>query len=94
MFQRGLPRRNYKSWPLNRCWETSAENERFWKAVSQLPEVLAALRTSLENPQLRDADGFHRLVSAGVMVQTAENKIAFACDLYRRYFQEHIRPPV
>jgi len=59
-------------------------------AVSQLPEVLEALQSSLESPHLRDADGFHRLVSAGVMYQTGDNKIAFTCELYRRYLQMHL----
>jgi hypothetical protein len=53
--------------------------------------VLQALRQSLDNPDLREADGFHRLVSSGVMCQTGDNRIAFTCALYRRYFQLHLR---
>ena len=64
--------------------------KRILVAVSQLPEVLEALRSSLENPQLRDAEGFHRLVSAGVMYQMGDNKIAFTCELYRRYLRMHL----
>ena len=64
--------------------------KRILVSVSQLPEVLESLRTSLENPNLRDAEGFHRLVSAGVMYQTGDNKIAFTCELYRRYFETHL----
>jgi hypothetical protein len=60
--------------------------------VSQLPEVLEVLRTSLENPQLKDASGFHRLVSAGVIFKTSDNQIAYTCDLYRRYLRMHIGP--
>jgi hypothetical protein len=37
--------------------------KRILVSVSQLPEVLQALRSSLDNPHLRDAEGFHRLVS-------------------------------
>jgi tRNA A-37 threonylcarbamoyl transferase component Bud32 len=65
--------------------------KRILVAVSQLPEVLQALRQSLDNPDLREADGFHRLVSSGVMCQTGDNRIAFTCALYRRYFQLHLR---
>ena len=64
--------------------------KRILVAVSQLPEVMAALRSSLDSPQLREADGLHRLVSAGVMYQTGDNKIAFTCELYRRYLQMHL----
>jgi hypothetical protein len=64
--------------------------KRILVGVSQLPELLEALRSSRENPQLRDAEGFHRLVSAGVMFQTSDNKIAFTCELYRRYLQTHL----
>jgi len=66
--------------------------KRILVAVSQLPEVLEALRSSLESPQLRDAEGFHRLVSAGVMYQMGDNKIAFTCELYRRYLRMHLAP--
>jgi serine/threonine protein kinase len=64
--------------------------KRILVAVSQLPEVLEALCSSPESPQLRDADGFHRLVSAGVMCQTGDNRITFTCELYRRYFKLHV----
>jgi len=63
--------------------------KRILVAVSQLPEVLEALRASLESSRLKDAAGFHRLLSAGVMYQTGDNEIAFTCDLYRRYFGAH-----
>ncbi len=66
--------------------------KRILVSVSQLPEVLEAVRSSLEIPPLRDADGFHRLVPAGVMYRAGANKIAFACDLYRRYLQMHLSP--
>lgn len=64
--------------------------KRILVSVSQLPEVLGALKSSLENPQIREAVGFHRLVSAGVMYQTGDNKIAFTCELYLRYLKLHL----
>jgi hypothetical protein len=64
--------------------------KRILVAVSQLPEVMAALRSSLDSPQLREVDGLHRLVSAGVMYQTGDNKLAYSCELYRRYLQGHM----
>src|SRR5205814_2057372 len=64
--------------------------KRILVAVSQLPEVLQALRTSSESSQLKDASGLHRLVAAGVMYQTSNNQIAFTCELYRRYLGIHL----
>ena len=55
-----------------------------------MPEVMDALRASLESPQLRDADGFHRLLAAGVVYQSGDNTIDFNCELYRRYLRTHL----
>jgi serine/threonine protein kinase len=66
--------------------------KRILVAVSQMPEVLDALRASLESPQLKDADGFHRLLAAGVVYQSGDNKIDFSCELYRRYLRTHLAP--
>src|SRR5262249_51749244 len=65
--------------------------KRILVAVSQLPEVLEALRSSTLSSQLKDAAGFHRLVAAGVMYQTGNNDVAFACELYRKYLGAHLR---
>jgi len=65
--------------------------KRILVAVSQLPEVLEALRASSDKPQLKDTAGFHRLVAAGVMVQTSNNEVAYMCELYRRYLGAHLR---
>lgn len=60
-------------------------------SVSQLPEVLEAMRASLENPQFSDTSGYHRLLASGVVHQTSDNKIAFRNDLYRRYLSAHLK---
>jgi hypothetical protein len=65
--------------------------KRILVAVSQLAEVVEALKTSLENPQLKDAEGLHRLLAAGVVYKTGNNQIAFTCDLYRRYLGLHLK---
>ncbi len=59
-------------------------------SVSQMPSVLEALRTSLSNPLLKDSDGFHRLLSAGVVEQTSDNKVRMRCELYSRYLSGHV----
>jgi hypothetical protein len=64
--------------------------KRILVAVSQMPEVMEALRASLESPQLKDADGFHRLLAAGVVYQSGDNRIDFSCELYRRYLRMHL----
>lgn len=65
--------------------------KRILVAVSQLPEVVEALRSSGQRSQLKDASGFHRLVAGGVMVQTNNNEAAFACELYRKYLERHLQ---
>ena len=42
------------------------------------------------SPQLKDADGFHRLLAAGVVHQSGDNRIDFSCELYRRYLRGHL----
>jgi hypothetical protein len=64
--------------------------KRILVAVSQLPEVLETLRASLESPQLKDAEGFHRLQAAGVVFKSSDNQVSFTCDLYRRYLRRHL----
>lgn len=58
-------------------------------SVSQLPQVLDALRTSLTNPELRDTDGYHRLLAAGIVTQSSDRSVKLRCDLYRRYLTQH-----
>jgi hypothetical protein len=60
-------------------------------SVSQLPTVLEAMKASLQNPELLDSDGFHRLLSSGVVRQTANNQIEITSELYRRYLQSRLR---
>jgi hypothetical protein len=59
-------------------------------SVSQLPEVLAALRASLESPQISETDGFQRLLAAGVVEQDRDNKVVFVNELYPRYLSGHL----
>jgi predicted Ser/Thr protein kinase len=64
--------------------------KRILVSVSQLPEVVEVLRSSSGTSQLKDASGFHRLVAAGIMLQTGNNEIAFTCELYRKYLGLHL----
>ncbi len=59
-------------------------------SVSQLPSVLDALRNSLSNPELRDTDGYHRLLAAGIVNQTGDRSVRLRCELYRRYLSQHL----
>jgi hypothetical protein len=63
--------------------------KRILVAVSQLPEVVEALRSHSAKSQLKDATGFHRLVAAGILFQTSSNDAAFTCELYRKYLEHH-----
>jgi hypothetical protein len=64
--------------------------KRILLSVSQMPEVLEAMRRSLTNADLRDTEGFYRLMAAGVMMLTHDNKVAFRNELYRRYLEQHL----
>src|SRR5262249_46050197 len=64
--------------------------KRILVAVSQLPEVVEGLRSSVEGRHLKDANGIHRLVAAGVMYQRPDNQVVFTCELYRRYLRSHL----
>lgn len=59
-------------------------------SVSQIPGVLDALRASLHNPELRDTDGYHRLLAAGIVQQASDRTVRLRCELYRRYLQQHL----
>ena len=64
--------------------------KRILVSVSQLPEVVEALRASLQRPDLRDAAGYPRLLSAGVVRQRADGGIELRCEAYRRYLSAHL----
>lgn len=60
-------------------------------SVSQLPSVFEALRESLTHPEMTSqTDGFQRLLAAGIVKQTPDNKVVLACELYRRYLSAHV----
>lgn len=64
--------------------------KRILVSVSQLPEVMEALKTSLQRPDLRDAAGFPRLLSAGVVRQRADGQVELRCEAYRSYLAAHL----
>lgn len=59
-------------------------------SVSQLPEVLESLKSSMKDPKLQGSSGIHRLVAAGVAVQSSDGSIALSCELYRSYLASRI----
>lgn len=60
-------------------------------SVTQLPSVLEALKQSMTQPDMTpQTDGFHRLLSAGVLKQTFDNRVVLACDLYCKYLGSHL----
>lgn len=59
-------------------------------SVSQLPEVIEAMRASWDSPQIADTPGYHRLLASGVVQQTQDKKIDFRNKLYRRYMTAHL----
>ncbi|MGV3614169.1 MAG: AAA-like domain-containing protein [Fimbriimonas sp.] len=60
-------------------------------SVTQLPTVHQALRHSLTQPEMTSqTDGFQRLLAAGVLKQTVDNRIVLTCELYRRYLASHV----
>jgi class 3 adenylate cyclase len=59
-------------------------------SVSQMPEVADALKESFSANRLSNEEGFYRLVAAGVIRKTPENKVVFSCDLYRRFLPGHL----
>ena len=60
-------------------------------SVSQLPEVLQAMRASLESPKISDSDGYHRLLAAGIVQQGSDNKVTYRNALYPRYLALHVK---
>lgn len=59
-------------------------------SVSHIPEVLLALQASLQNPELGETDGYHRLLAAGIVRQTSSRSIELRCLLYLKYLQHHL----
>ncbi len=60
-------------------------------SVSQLPSVYQALKESLTHPEMTtQTDGFQRLLAAGVLKQTPDNRIVLSNELYRRYLSTHV----
>lgn len=57
-------------------------------SVTQMPQVVDALRASITNPELKDSEGLHRLVSAGIVRQEG-NRIVLMCELYATYLGSH-----
>jgi len=65
--------------------------KRILVSVTQLPTVHDALKQSMTHPDMTpQTDGFQRLLSAGVLKQTPDNRIVLACELYRRYLAAHL----
>ncbi|AIE85542.1 AAA-like domain-containing protein [Fimbriimonas ginsengisoli] len=60
-------------------------------AVSHVPSVLAAVRSSLAMLPPAEADGVERLIAAGVLKETPGQGVDLACDLYARYLARHVR---
>ncbi|HSI72142.1 MAG TPA: AAA-like domain-containing protein [Fimbriimonas sp.] len=60
-------------------------------AVSQVPAVMSALRSSLDAMPLSDSDAIHRLVAAGVLRDLGDDRAVVACDLYAQYLDRHLR---
>lgn len=56
-------------------------------SVSRLPEVTEYVRAILEGHASPHSDAYYRLLSAGIVRQSAEGRAIFRCELYRRYLQ-------
>lgn len=59
-------------------------------AVSQAPDVLKALKSSLSYITAADSGAVERLVAAGVLRETSEGSATLACDLYTQYLARHL----
>jgi len=63
-------------------------------AVSQFPEMVSALRSSLDSTPPAGSDAVQRLVAAGVLREDPAGRAVPACDLYALYLDEHISEPM
>lgn len=59
-------------------------------AVSQFPDVVAAMQASLRSPVVKDSDSVERLVAAGVLQEDLTGQVSPACDLYAQYLGRHL----
>lgn len=59
-------------------------------AVSRLPAVAEYIREVLTGAAHTRHDAYFRLVSAGILRQSADGQIRFRCDLYRIYLERHL----
>jgi hypothetical protein len=66
--------------------------KRILVSVSQLPEVVEALRTSLKQPDLRETSGYPRLLAAGIIRQRPDGSSELRYEIYRRYLSAHLTP--
>jgi len=64
--------------------------KRILVAVSQVPEVMAAVQTSLDSLPMADSDAMHRLVAAGILREVYGNRATIACDLYAQYLGRYL----
>ncbi len=65
--------------------------KRIFISVTQIPSVHDALRQSLTHPSMStQTDGLQRLLAAGVLKQTTDNRVVLACELYHRYLSTHM----
>jgi hypothetical protein len=59
-------------------------------AVSQAPDVLSTLRSSLAFVPVSDSDAVQRLIAAGILRETSDGNATVACDLYAQYLARHL----
>jgi hypothetical protein len=59
-------------------------------AVSQAPDVLKTLKSSLSYIPANDSGAIERLVAAGVLRETSDGAATLACDLYAQYLARHL----
>jgi hypothetical protein len=65
--------------------------KRLLLSVTQIPAVLAALTDSLSTPEIRDSEGLHSLVAAGVLIKKSVHGYELPNELYRRYLRRHLQ---
>ncbi|HWD40704.1 MAG TPA: AAA-like domain-containing protein, partial [Fimbriimonas sp.] len=60
-------------------------------SVTELHAVQQVLKSALADGALAAQDeGYQRLLAAGVLRQSPDNRAAFSCELYRRYLSRHL----
>jgi hypothetical protein len=67
--------------------------KRILVSVSRLPQVAAYVRAVLFMDEIAlraDQDSYYRLLAAGVIRQGWDGRVAFRCELYRRYLGGHL----